>query len=63
MRTEKQAVGIVFSVEKVRDEILAVADDLADWIDQRDPSTRRLTVSTTHHCRIWCLLLQRRAAL
>ena len=35
---QKQAEGIVFSVEKVRDEVLAVADDLADWIDQRDPS-------------------------
>jgi hypothetical protein len=35
---EKQAEGVVFSVEKVRDEVLAVADDLADWIDQRDPS-------------------------
>jgi Domain of unknown function (DUF4411) len=35
---EKQAEGIVFSVEKVRDEVLAVADDLADWIEQRDPS-------------------------
>ncbi|HEX3070342.1 MAG TPA: DUF4411 family protein [Thermoanaerobaculia bacterium] len=35
---KKQAEGIVFSVEKVRDEVLSVADDLADWIDQRDPS-------------------------
>jgi len=35
---ENQAEGIVFSVEKVRDEVLAVADDLANWIDQRDPS-------------------------
>jgi len=35
---EKQAEGIMFSVEKVRDEVLAVEDDLAEWIDQRDPS-------------------------
>jgi hypothetical protein len=35
---EKQAEGIVFSVEKVRDEVQAVADELSDWIDQRDPS-------------------------
>jgi len=35
---ENQAEGTVFSVEKVRDEVLAVADDLANWIDQRDPS-------------------------
>jgi hypothetical protein len=35
---EKQAEGIVFTVEKVRDEVQAVADELSDWIDQRDPS-------------------------
>jgi hypothetical protein len=35
---EKQAEGIVFTVEKVRDEVQAVADDLSDWIEQRDPS-------------------------
>jgi hypothetical protein len=35
---ENQAAGIVFSVEKVKDEVHAVADELADWVDQRDPS-------------------------
>jgi hypothetical protein len=35
---EKQSEGIVFCVEKVRDEVQAVADDLSDWIAQRDPS-------------------------
>jgi hypothetical protein len=43
---EKQAEEIVFSVEKVRDEVLAVEDDLAEWIDQRDPSFF-LAVDTT----------------
>lgn len=35
---EKQSAGMVFTVEKVRDEVAAVADELSDWIDQRDPS-------------------------
>lgn len=35
---EKHASGVVFTVEKVRDEVQAVADELADWIDGRDPS-------------------------
>jgi len=35
---EKHAAGIVFSVEKVRDEVRALEDDLAGWIDERDPS-------------------------
>jgi hypothetical protein len=46
---EKRDAGIVFTVEKVRDEVLAVADELSDWIDQRDPSFvspgRRIAVS------------------
>ena len=35
---EKQSVGIVLTVEKVRDEVTAVADELSDWMDHRDPS-------------------------
>ena len=35
---ENQAAGVVYSVEKVRDEVQAMADDLSDWVDQRDPS-------------------------
>jgi len=35
---EKQAEGIVFSVEKVRGEVLDVADELAEWVDRQDPS-------------------------
>lgn len=35
---EKQQAGIVHSVEKVRDEVLAVQDELSIWIEQRDPS-------------------------
>lgn len=35
---KKQDAGIVYSVEKVRDEVHAVQDELSIWIEQRDPS-------------------------
>ena len=31
------AAGKVFSVEKVGDEVLAVADELSEWAKARDP--------------------------
>lgn len=35
---EKNVVGTVFSIEKVEDEILAVADELSVWAKARGPS-------------------------
>jgi Domain of unknown function (DUF4411) len=35
---EKQAAGVVYSVEKVRDEVQAIADELSAWVEERDPA-------------------------
>jgi hypothetical protein len=35
---EQHAAGNVFTVEKVRDEVQAIADELSDWAEERDPS-------------------------
>lgn len=32
---EENAAGTVFSVEKVRDELMAIADELSDWAAER----------------------------
>jgi hypothetical protein len=33
---QSNAAGIVFSIEKVRDEIKAIADELSDWADEQE---------------------------
>ena len=43
----KHAAGEVFSIQKVDDELKAIADELSDWVDQLDPAFF-MPVDTSH---------------